>query len=66
MTDRNQNMLDELKEEATVTLAKCETVASLEEWRVTLFRQARFHFFCDARVRELRRGFKTNNGQGLE
>ena len=35
MTDRNQNMLDELKEEATVTLAKCETVASLEEWRVT-------------------------------
>ena len=34
MTDRNQNMLDELKEEATVTVAKCETVASLEEWRV--------------------------------
>ena len=35
MTDRNQNMLDELKQEATVTLAKCETVASLEEWRVS-------------------------------
>ena len=34
MTNNNQNTLEKLKEEARSALAECESLASLEEWRI--------------------------------